>query len=97
MTASFRSLLLLILPLLFLGTACSKNDQAPSAEKPVMAVETAVATPATLLVTIPVTGTLTADCLGDTTPVTVQCSWSQTPVLSQEDLLAGCTCSGSGC
>ena len=60
MKASLRSLLLLILPLLFLGTACSKNDQAPSAEKPVMAVETAVATPATLLATIPVTGTLTA-------------------------------------
>jgi len=37
-----------------------------------------------------VTGTLTAECLGDTSPITVVCRWSQTPVLSQEDLLAGC-------
>lgn len=44
-----------------------------------------------------VSGSLTADCLGDTAPITVRCSWSQTPVLSQEDLLAGCSCSGSGC
>lgn len=37
-----------------------------------------------------VSGTLTAECLGDTAPITVVCRWSQTPVLSQEALLAGC-------
>jgi RND family efflux transporter MFP subunit len=60
MNVSLRPFFLLILPLLLLCTSCSKNDQAPSAEKPAMAVETAVATPATLLASVPVTGTLTA-------------------------------------
>jgi len=60
MKASLRPLLLFVLPLLFLGSACSKTDQTATAEKPAIAVETAVATPATLLDTVPVTGTLTA-------------------------------------
>ena len=59
MIASLRSLLF-ILPLLFLGSACSNNDQTSPAEKPAIAVETAVATPAPLVNAIPVTGTLTA-------------------------------------
>ena len=60
MTASLRPLLLFVLPLLFLCSSCSKNDQSPSAEKPAIAVETAIATPTTLIATVPVTGTLTA-------------------------------------
>ena len=60
MTASLRPLLLSVLSLLLLGSACSKGEQTAPAEKPAIAVETAVATPAPLLDTIPVTGTLTA-------------------------------------
>jgi RND family efflux transporter MFP subunit len=60
MIASLRPLLFFVLTLLLVGSACSKKDQASPAEKPAIAVETVVATPATLLNTIPVTGTLTA-------------------------------------
>ena len=60
MIASLRSLLLTVLPLLLLCSACSNKDQSSPTEKPAIAVETAVATPAVLLNTIPVTGTLTA-------------------------------------
>jgi membrane fusion protein, multidrug efflux system len=60
MKAFLRPLFLFVLPLLLLGSACSKTDQSAPVEKPAIAVETAVATPATLLNTIPVTGTLTA-------------------------------------
>lgn len=58
MTAFLRSLFLFVL--LLLSSACSRNDQAASAEKPAIAVETAVATPAPLTLVIPVTGTLAA-------------------------------------
>lgn len=58
MTASFRPLLPLLL--LLLCSACSKNDEVPAAEKPAIAVETAVAAPTTLTDTINVTGTLAA-------------------------------------
>ena len=52
--------LLLFALFLLLCSACSQNDQTASAEKPAIAVETAVATPTTLRDTIAVTGTLTA-------------------------------------
>lgn len=54
------TLRLLLLFVLLLGSACSKNDSATPTEKPAIAVETTVATPAPLRATIPVTGTLTA-------------------------------------
>lgn len=60
MIASLRPRLFFVFTLLLFCTACSKNDQQSPAEKPAIAVETAVAIPATLLNTIPVTGTLTA-------------------------------------
>ena len=57
MIAFLRPLLLVAL---LLCSACSKNDSEVETEKPAIAVETAVATPAPLRATIPVTGTLTA-------------------------------------
>lgn len=53
MIASLRPRLFFVFTLLLFCTACSKNDQQSPAEKPAIAVETAVATPATLLNTIP--------------------------------------------
>lgn len=57
MIASLRPLLLVAL---LLCSSCSKNDSAVATEKPAIAVETAIATPAPLRATLPVTGTLTA-------------------------------------
>ena len=57
MIVSLRPLLLVAL---LLCSACNKNDSTVPTEKPAVAVETAIATPASLRATIPVTGTLTA-------------------------------------
>ena len=61
MNPLFRSISLPLVSLvLLLCTACSQGEQATSAEKPAIAVEATVATPALLRNTVEVTGTLTA-------------------------------------
>lgn len=60
MIASFRPIPLFALSLLLLVSACSKGEKAPVVEKPAIAVETTIAAPATLLASVPVTGTLSA-------------------------------------
>ncbi|HSA58729.1 MAG TPA: hypothetical protein VLJ37_03490 [bacterium] len=43
-----------------------------------------------------VTGELTATCTGSS-PALIRCTWHQTPALASEELLAACSCTGSGC
>jgi len=60
MKFSLRPLVLCILPLFVFSSACSKSDQSASTEKPAVAVEMTIATPAPLISSVEVTGTLAA-------------------------------------